>query len=203
MLQSLLKATTFQLTWVCSGEQYQKEKTDVQSWGLSVSWFLPKPFLWALLIAVCSIKLQLEQCTYICVRFRNYIAMGKGLLMNLKLISLSQELLELNQDFQYNHFDGSVVSLAVAVIHYTRSLLTGPSLRANGSKFRMTSSTKKVLLLKMLAVTWISGSPNTLQNHQNEFHLIHGKTQCFGKTKWHAQDDTLLKVGNATLSDSW
>ena len=123
--------------------------------GLSVSWFLSKPFLQALFIAVCSIKLQLEQCTYICVQFPNYIAMGKGLLTNSKLcmILLSQELLKLNQDFQYNHFDRSVVSLAAAVIHYTHSLLTGRSLRANGSKFGMTSPIKKVLLLKMLTVT--------------------------------------------------
>jgi len=57
---------------------------------------LPKPCLQALFIAVCSITLQLEQCTYICVQFPNHIATAKGLLMNLKLciISLSQELLE-------------------------------------------------------------------------------------------------------------
>lgn len=75
--------------------------------------------------------------------------------MNLKLCIIlpSQELLELNQNFQYDQIDHSAVSLAAAAIHDTHSLLAAPSLRANGSKFRGTSPIQKVLLSKMLTVT--------------------------------------------------
>lgn len=40
-------------------------------------------------------------------------------------ISLSEELLELDQDFQCNLSDHSTVSLAVTATHYAHSLLTG------------------------------------------------------------------------------
>lgn len=69
-----------------SDEHYWNQKMDARPGKISMfPGFYLNPFCEHHLIAACSMKLQAEQWTWICVQFTNYIATGKGLHMNLKL----------------------------------------------------------------------------------------------------------------------